>query len=179
MKFKTIALTIVAALTLAAGGGAAGAAVIATSATNTGKTYASAWMSDAIPGDKVIVSGCVIRFLVKDGGRPSIHANGAHRCAGVEKVSIDGSGQIRVDQSVEGASVNVVLFAVCQADETLGGSRGIICGASGGTDYTRYRLYDPRTGRALNLNKAADRQRVMGDTANLWIGAFHLDGSKR
>lgn len=135
---------------------------------------ASKYMTPAVPGEDTIVSGCVIRFSNPD-GTPSIHANGAHMCAGVNSVRIDPkSGWIEVDQKVRGASKNVILFAQCQTDETLGGRRGIVCGASGGTDNTSFALHDTRINRMLDLRKASDRARVQGKNSNLWVGWFHV-----
>lgn len=133
---------------------------------------ATAYRTGAVDGGDVIVSGCVIRFSDPD-GYPSIHANGAHRCAGVESVGIDGAGRVEVVQTVQGAAENVVLFAQCQTDETLGGARGIICGATGGTDDTSFALYDTRLDRPLDLRYQADRDRVQGPTSNLWVGWLH------
>ena len=131
--------------------------------------------TDAVPGNQTLVSGCVIRFLPEDDGRPSIHANGAHRCAGVDSVRIDRAGQVEVIQTITDPGKNPILFAQCQADETLGGQRGIICGASGGTASTRFRLYDSRLGRTLDLRSSADRARVEGKNSNLWVGWFHTN----
>lgn len=141
-----------------------------------GGAAANSWMTREVDASDVVVSGCVIRFSNAD-GTPSIHANGAHQCAGVKSVDISPYGEVRVWQTVDTPGTHPILFAQCQADETLGGERGIICGASGGTDNTRFRLYDTRLGRNLDLNKQADRDRVQHKNANLWVGWFHVDNS--
>lgn len=137
---------------------------------------ANSWITGAVDGEDLVVSGCVIRFSNAD-GTPSIHANGAHQCAGVKSVDINKYGEVRVWQTVDTVAKYPILFAQCQADETLGGQRGIICGASGGTDNTRFRLYDTQLGRNLDLNKQADRDRVQHRNANLWVGWFHKDNA--
>ena len=132
----------------------------------------SAYQTGAVRSGALTVSGCVIRFSNPDGS-PSIHANGSHRCAGVKSVGINEYGEIRVTQTVTDPAANPILFATCQADETLGGQRGIICGASGGTGETRFRLFDTRLGRQLDLTRQADRDRVQDKNANLWVGWLH------
>lgn len=136
---------------------------------------ASSWMTPAVPGSDVVVSGCVIRFSNAD-GTPSIHANAAHMCAGVESVRIDpATGWVEITQKVTGATQNPILFAQVQTDETLSG-RGIIAGATGGTDRTRFVLHDTTLGRTLDLRVQADRDRVQGRNSNLWVGWFHVPG---
>lgn len=159
-------LAAAAASVALAGSGAYVGTVAATAGSD------SPYITDAVAGSDVKVSGCVIRFSNAD-GTPSIHANGAHRCAGVESVRIDGAGQIEVIQTVSGPSENPILFAMCQTDETLGGKRGITCGATGGTGDTSFRLYDTQLGRPLDLRYPADRDRVQGPVSNLWVGWFH------
>lgn len=146
-------------------------AAIGLTAGATGTVAANAWMTDAVPGDDVKVSGCVIRFSDPTGA-PSIHANGAHRCAGVESVEITPQGRLRVIQTVTDPAENPVLFAQVQTDETLGG-RGITCGASGGTDDTEYVCHDSRINRALDLSDEGDLKRMQGRFSNIWLGWFH------
>ena len=134
--------------------------------------WGSQWMPSAQSGSDVKVSGCVIRFSDPD-ALPTIHANGAHMCAGVRSVGIDRAGRLEIVQTVTDPAKNPVLFAQCQADETLGGARGIICGATGGTAVTSFALYDTRLGRQLDLNKRSDRMRLQGRNSNLWVGWFH------
>lgn len=141
-----------------------------------GGAAANTWITQEVDASDVVVSGCVIRFSNPD-GTPSIHANGAHQCAGVKSVDINKYGEIRLWQTVDDPNENPILFAQCQTDETLGGMRGITCGASGGTDNTRFRLYSTQHGRSLDLTKQADRDFVQGRNANLWVGWFHVDGS--
>lgn len=148
-------------------------AAIGLTAGATGTVAANAWMTDALPGEYVKVSGCVIRFSDPDGS-PSIHANGAHHCAGVESVEITPQGRLRVIQTVTDPAENPVLFAQAQTDETLGG-RGITCGASGGTDDTEYVCFDSRINRALDLSNPSDLKRMQGKYSNLWVGWFHAD----
>ena len=136
---------------------------------------ASSWITPAVPGSEIAVSGCVIRFSDPDGS-PSIHANAAHMCAGVESVRVDpDTGWVEVAQTMTGATQNPVLFAQVQTDETLAG-RGIIAGATGGTDRTRFVLHDTALGRTLDLRVQADRDRVQGRNSNLWVGWFHVPG---
>lgn len=131
---------------------------------------ASSYMTDAQNGSNVKVSGCVVR-LYDDG--IEIHANGAHMCAGVERVQIDRNGNIEVIQTVRGASANPILFASCQTDETIGGRHGVMCGATGGTEDTSFALYDTKLNRKLNLNNPSDYARISGPVSNLWVGWFH------
>lgn len=159
---KTMSRRAVAALAcvaLALGGGAAVAS--------------DQWRTGAVDGADTLVSGCVIRFSSPD-GTPTIHANGAHLCAGVESVGIDPAGNLRVVQTVTDPQVHAILFALCQTDETLGGARGITCGATGGTDDTSFVLYDSRLGRSLDLNDRRDRMRLQGQWSNLWVGWVHV-----
>lgn len=139
---------------------------------------ASKYMVPAIPGNQVVFSGAVIRFSDPDGW-PSIHANGSHIAPGVTGVDINQHGELRVWQTIKDPSANPVVFAFAQADETLGGERGIILGASGGTGNTRYRVYDTRIGRKLDLNVRSDRMRIQGETSNIWIGFVHAPVSLR
>lgn len=153
MCTKSLLATVLAAATLVTGAAAAG----------------SAYTTHAADGNDVKVSGCVIRFSEE---YPTIHANGAHMCAGISSVAIDSTGAIQVQQTVRGAGQNPVLFAIAQGDETWA-ARGLIVGASGGTDDTRYYVHDTRLGRKLNLNNPADYDRVQGEVSNIWIGHFH------
>lgn len=130
-------------------------------------------MTDAVPGSDVLISGCVVRFSDPEGW-PSIHANGAHVCAGVESVRVNpGNGRLQVIQTLKDAAATPVLFTVIQADETLS-HRGIIGGASGGTADTEYVLFDTRLDRALDLREEEDRMRVQGKNSNVWLGWVHL-----
>ena len=133
------------------------------------------FMTDPIPGSNVLISGCVVRFSDPEGW-PSIHANGAHLCAGVESVEVNPrSGRLRVLQTLKDPAATPILFAVIQTDETLS-TRGIIGGASGGTDDTEYVLFDTTQDRALDLRERADRMRLQGEYSNVWLGWVHLAG---
>ena len=142
-----------------------------------GAAVANSYMRPAYSGTDLLVSGCVIRFSNAD-GTPSIHANAAHHCAGVSSVRIDQHGQLEIIQTVRGSHDNPILAAIAQTDETLS-ARGIMVGATGGTDSTRFRLYDTKIGRVLNLNNSSDRMRVQGSTSNLWVMWFHVPGANR
>lgn len=135
---------------------------------------ANAWMTNHVDGANTVESGCVIRFSNPDGS-PSIHANAAHQCAGVESVGITSHGTVRVTQTVDDPARYPILSITCQTDETLGGQRGMICGASGGTGDTDFWIYDTRINRKLNLNNSSDRMRVQGKNANLWVGWTHAE----
>lgn len=136
------------------------------------------FMGPPIPGNQVVFSGAVIRFSDPDGW-PSIHANGSHIAPGVTGVDINQHGELRVWQTIKDPGANPIVFAFAQADETLGGERGIILGASGGTDNTRFRVYDTRIGRKLDLNVRSDRMRIQGETSNIWVGFVHAPLSMR
>src|SRR5690625_2194338 len=130
-----------------------------------------------IPGDQTVISGAVIRFLPENDGHPSFHANAAHVAAGVKSVRVDPStGWVEVTQDMTNAPRNPVVTAQCQADEHLGGRLGVICGATGGTDRTRYPLYSTKHGRTLDLRKKADRDFIAGSTSNLWVQWTHAPG---
>lgn len=131
----------------------------------------SEFMRDAVPGSQVKVSGCVVRFSNED-GTPTIHANAAHMSAGVSSVQISEHGDLEAVQTVQDATSNPIIFAFAQPDETLV-ARGIIAGASGGTDSTRFRFYDTTQGRTLDLRQAADRRRLQGRNSNVWLGWVH------
>lgn len=130
------------------------------------------WQTVEQPGQQTVVSGCVLRFLPEDTGRPSIHANGAHLCAGVESVTINQHGHVQVSQTIDDPSEHAILFVTAQPDESLV-TRGITAGASGGTGTTRFWLYDHKLGRQLDLTDRADRDRVSCSTCNLWVGWVH------
>ncbi len=130
-------------------------------------------MTDAIPGSNVLISGCVVRFSDPEGW-PSIHANGAHLCAGVSSVEVDPrNGMLRAVQTVTDPAAHPILFAFIQTDETLS-ARGIIGGASGGTADTHYVLYDTVLDRKLDLREREDRMRLQSPVANVWLGWVHL-----
>lgn len=134
---------------------------------------ANPYMRGAVPGSQVLISGCVVRFDTPDGS-PRIHANQAHLCAGVESVRIDpGSGALQVFQTVSGVKDYAILFAIAQADETLG-DRGIVAGASGGTGDTHYYFSDLKLGRRLDLRNPSDRMRLQGKYSNAWLGWVHV-----
>lgn len=131
------------------------------------------FMRRPISGRDIVVSGCVVRFSDPDGS-PSIHANAAHGAFGVESVGIaPGNGWLEFQQTPMVAPENPIIFVQAQTDETLAG-RGIIAGATGGTTSTRVNLYDTRLGRLLDLRNRADRMRVQGRNANLWVGWIHV-----
>ncbi len=133
-------------------------------------------MTDAVPGSNILISGCVVRFSDPEGW-PSIHANGAHLCAGVESVEVDPrNGFLRVIQTLKEPTATPILFAFIQTDETLS-ARGIIGGASGGTGDTHYVLYDTTIDRRLDLREQEDRLRVQSPVANVWLGWVHLAAS--
>lgn len=144
---------------------------LATGAACAGATVANQYQTGAVNANDTIMSGCVVRFSDRDGS-PSIHANGAHLCAGVKDVSITGSGRLRVTQTVQDATQNPIIFAFIQTDETLS-KRGIIAGASGGTGDTTYVFHDTRLGRKLDLSKRSDRMRLQGEYSNAWVGWVH------
>lgn len=150
--------------------GAAAAALLVGATTGT-VAAANAWIVPALDGEDVIVSGCVIRFS-DPSGAPSIYANAAHVCAGVESVGITPQGRLRIVQSVTDVAQNPVLFGFAQTDETLAG-RGITCGASGGTDDTEYVCFDARINRALDLSNPSDLKRMQGKYSNMWVGWVH------
>lgn len=159
---------------LALGGVAAASLALPAKALASVKNY----MVSAIPGNKILVSGCVVRFSNADGS-PTFHANGAHLAAGVESVRVNPSnGRLQVIQTVRGAAANPVIFAFAQADETLAG-RGIMIGASGGTDDTEYVFYDTKLGHALDLRKQSHRMRLQGKNSNCWLGWVHAPVSMR
>lgn len=115
------------------------------------------------------VGGCVVRFEPRT-GRPKVHSNRAHYCAGVRKVSVDrrtGLLEIELMQSRP-----IVSFYV-EPDETLT-ERGVTAGGSGGVNRILVRFYDTKTDRPLNLNLATDRRRIAGPTSNIWVGWTHL-----
>lgn len=130
-------------------------------------------MTGPIPGDQILISGCVVRFSDPQGW-PSLHANAAHVSAGVESVRVNpDNGRLQVIQTLTDAAQTPILFAVIQTDETLSG-RGIIGGASGGTGDTEYVLFDTTQDRALDLREEEDRMRLQGKNANVWLGWVHL-----
>lgn len=151
---------------------------IATLLISAGSAFAaSRYVVSAVPGDQTIVSGCVIRFSDPN-GYPSIHANGAHACAGIDSVSVHPkSGWLLLNQTVTDPHANPILYYQVQADETLGGKRGIIAGASGGTNVSTVALYDTRIRRTLDLRNQSDRMRVQGANSNLWVGIVHKVGA--
>lgn len=116
------------------------------------------------------LSGCVVRFLPEDGGRPSIHANSTHLCAGVRSVGIDAQGRLSVTQTgTSGLSLDEVWAT---SDESLT-SRGIRTSHStGGTASTTF-IFTDATGRRLDLNRAADRSRMACSYCNAWVGWIH------
>lgn len=132
------------------------------------------FMTGAISGRDVLISGCVVRFSDPDGW-PSIHANGAHVCAGVSSVTVNEHGRLQVVQTLDDPGRTPILFAFVQTDETLAG-RGIVGGASGGTGDTQYVLFDTVRDRQLDLRRAEDRMRVQGPFSNVWLGWVHLAG---
>lgn len=148
------------------------AAPLVGAATATAATAASKWVTRAVPGKNILVSGCVVRFDTPDGS-PRLHANAAHVTAGVTDVSITSSGRLRLVQSVHNPTRNPILFATAQADETLV-KRGISIGASGGTDDTSYLF--AQNGRKLDLNDPDDLMKLQGRYSNAWFGWIHAPG---
>lgn len=136
---------------------------------------ANSWITSEIAASDTVISGCVIRFSDPD-GKPTIHANGAHQCAGVKSVSITPAGRMRVTQTITDPSRHPIIFAFVQTDETLSG-RGIIGGASGGTGDTEFVFHDTTLGRQLDLTKRSDRMRMQGKNSNAWIGWVHAGGA--
>lgn len=128
-----------------------------------------------VSGDQVIVSGCIIRFPPEVTGQPRIHSNGAHRCAGVDRVGISANGRMRVVQDTTDSQKYPIIQAVAQVDETLA-ARGIIVGPTGGNAHTEYQFYDTKLNRPLDLKKKSDRMRVAGKNSNLWVSWIHVNG---
>lgn len=112
-----------------------------------------------------VAGGCVIRLATTG---PWIHANAAHHCTGVRSVGLTPGGKLRLTYSDE--QVGSVVNVSADPDETLT-SRGILAGTSTTTRTLDVQLYDSSgsRGRALNLTRAADRRRVAGTYANLWV----------
>lgn len=135
-----------------------------------GSAAAATYITAAEDGADTTVSGCVIRFSEN---APTIHANGAHRCAGVESVHITDLGSIEVIQTIKDPGANPIIFAIAQGDETWA-ARGLIVGASGGTADTEYYVYDSRINRQLDLSNPADYDRIQGKWSNIWLGWFHV-----
>ncbi|WP_068399947.1 hypothetical protein [Kribbia dieselivorans] len=114
-----------------------------------------------------MVTACTIRFSGA-GYRPVVYANSAHLCTNVEAVSIKPNGDLYVDFHRGSA----VLTVQVDEDETLT-SRGISAGGSSGTNEVNVRFYDSRARRTLDLNRFADRKRVGGSGANIWLYVIH------
>lgn len=119
-----------------------------------------------VPVSDLVFSGACIR-LAEDG--PYIHTNTAHASINVDAVFIDDVGDVRVEHSGMGVVVSVTM----SPDETVAGMKGIIGGGSGGTGATRFRLFDTRIGRRLNLSRPEDYARVAGEYSNLWLTWMH------
>lgn len=137
---------------------------------------------DAVKGCHVLVSGCVLRFSEEEGwvsnGTVHLHRNEAHGAPGVVRAEIaQKDGSITMIQTVTGPHAHPTIGVFAQPDETLGGRMGIIAGATRGTGTTDFHLYDTRIGRRLDFRQKADRARIEGKFANLWVTLLHIDAA--
>lgn len=96
---------------------------------------------------------------------PEIHANTAHISTGLASVHIGAEGWLWLNHD----STYPVVAILCSPDETLTG-RGVLAGASGGTNYSRVRftLATADGPRPLDLNNPADYAEIAGNDSNLW-----------
>lgn len=111
----------------------------------------------------VATLGCVLRITP---GGLYFHTNTAHYNVGCVGAWIDPElGDLRISHEYWGPvmSINV------QGDETITGTRGIVAGASGGTDGTRVVFYDTALGRKLDLRNGSDYGRLASTGSNIWF----------
>lgn len=113
--------------------------------------------------DRLAVRGACIRLYTTG---PVLHVNHAHVALGVERVEVGPEGWLWVHHPPGWPVVAILPIP----DETLSG-RGIILGASGGTNYSRVKFTHVTAGGAieLDLRSPADYAKVAGPASNLWF----------
>lgn len=127
---------------------------------------------DALGEDTDLAIRAVCVRLYPEG--PAIHANAAHVATGVASVRIgedDGWLWIVHDSSHPVAAI------LCSPDETIT-ARGILAGASGGTNYSRVRFTEvtPTGPVPLDLRDPAQYAKVAGSSSNLWYAVVQVRG---
>lgn len=109
--------------------------------------------------------GAIVRLDPTDG--IYVHTDDKHYSKGIEAVSVDSSGRLRINHENPGPIFGQM---IAQGDETITGLRGILVGPSGGGGAaTTLTLYDTKLGRDLDLNNPSDYSRVAGSYANVWF----------
>lgn len=96
-----------------------------------------------------------------------IHSNNAHVNLGITAVQVsEGDGNLHVYLAGQYPVVSINLHT----DETIGGTNGIIAGASGGTNKVIISFYDTKSGTKLNLASRTQYLKVASShAANLWL----------
>ncbi|WP_068399692.1 hypothetical protein [Kribbia dieselivorans] len=122
----------------------------------------------SIGAPQLMAGGCAIRFSGST-YRPVKHYNDAHICANITTLRITSSGQLEANFARRAAVVSITV----DEDETLT-ERGIMAGASGGVAKANISFYDTKAKRRLNLTKRADRARIGGKTANIWLSFLQV-----
>lgn len=123
-----------------------------------------------VRSDGHLESGAVIRIGPSSLGGPYIHANGGHINRGVKQIYIDTNGHLMIVHYKA-----PVVTMDCSGDESIGATRGIITGVSGGGGTTQVRFYDTRIKRNLNLKSSSDYNRIANTNSNLWCHWLQVD----
>lgn len=118
-------------------------------------------------GTPVTVAGGCIR-LDKDG--PYLHENSSHSAIGISKNVCVERDFIRVNLTKSGS----VVTAMVNVDETVGGTKGIVGGASGGVGYVMIRFFDTKLGRPLDMSNSSDYNRISSSLSNIWLHVTHV-----
>lgn len=127
------------------------------------------------------VGGCVVRFTPSSNGYPTIHANGAHYCHGVNSVEVTAAGELRVSQDLSGITAPQLREAWGAADESFA-ARGVqpeVALVDRRAKTTTYRLRDTESGELLDLNSPEDRDSISCWTCNVWLGWTYTSGMVR
>lgn len=117
----------------------------------------------AAPPLSTVRGGCAVRF---NRAGPWVHANAAHRCVGVSRVGITGTGRLEIWMTPQQRAA--VLNVQADPDETLT-TAGITAGVSISGSQLIIDLYDQRLRRVLDLRRSGDRARIAGSYSNMWL----------
>lgn len=127
------------------------------------------WIDGSVLPTDVRQSGCRIRFTTKPQAA-LLYGNRYHLCAEVTGVVVTASG----DLSVRGGSNPIVsTTTIATSGKT---DHGLRAGISGGTGRTDVRIYSLKLNRRLDLRRVADRNVMVSDGAEMFLGWSRYTG---
>lgn len=127
------------------------------------------WIDGSVDPADVRQSGCRIRFTTKPQAA-LLYGNRYHLCTEVTGLELTWAGNLKV----RGGSHPIVSTTTISTSGKT--DHGLRAGISGGTGRTTVYFYSLKLNRRLNLHRAADRNILVSDGAELFLGWSRYTG---